>query len=800
LTIPGTDLLRRGLLVLLSAIIVARPLVRGEDPGLLSDFSDAGGMALTLLAFLGCAGWAGWRLWSRQPVLYVGLVEGALFMLAALFVIGTAFAPYFRAAWLASWEWVGLLLTFFLVRQLAVRPEEQRGLMAVLLAGAVALSVQGLYQTVWEIPATARATNYRPEEYLEKQLKERLLQPTPLEKQQLLERLQRRQVHGPFFHPASLAACLALFLPMLAGAVLASRRGDTPGWLRAMVITFAVLALVVLLLTRCWSAVTAVGLVGLAMLVLCWPGRRGGVKVGLVLAMLLAAAGGYLLVRTRALAPDLERWRDVWPVSWRLIQERGLRGVGLSQFGFFYPRYMAETSGANQVNPGSGLLELWSEGGLAVVLVFAVAILLFFRAVRRWWKAAERRAGGVGPLSDAPVDSDHHSPQGANAPRSPEVADTTVVRWEYYIGGMVGIVLSFLLRAFGLSVEDLVNEAIAAALQSVAWFAAVAAYERIAWSENERVVSLTAGIAAMLLVLLVNAGVGFPSVVGLLWISIALVLAIVTPRPVEWLSRHRVAYMLPLPVLAAGAFCYFTFIFYSPSAGSHADWRVRYLEDYFHNQQIKAPEERKLADADRAGFIYVGIISPILRAEREDPGNVRLRVKLASWYGEMARYRDQRNLKGPNDLQWSRIWAEQARKANPEGRESYEVGYNVQRRLARAYIAEAEQNEKELRETKKLPVQRREQLKRLVSLNRTLTKSHSEQAAKILEPYVRRDPTNPDLHYHLAVALYSADKPDAARKEANDAFWLDNRVGAPRKLTHLQREQLMNWLGKESER
>src|SRR5262249_49367854 len=96
------------------------------------------------------------------------------------------------------------------------------------------------------------------------------------------------------------------------------------------------------------------------------------------------------------------------------------------------------------------------------------------------------------------------------------------------------------------------------------------------------------------------------------------------------------------------------------------------------------------------------------------------------------------------------------------------------------------------------PAQRREQLKRMVILKRTLAKSHSDEAAKILQEYVPRDRTNPTLHYHLAVALYSADKPDAARKEADEAFWLDKRVGAPRKLTVLQREQLMIWLGKES--
>jgi hypothetical protein len=872
-------MLRRGLLVLLSAVIVARPLVRGEDAGLVSDFSNPGHMTITLLAFIGCAGWAGWRLWARQPALHVGPIEGLLFILPLLFFIGSAFAPYHRAAWLASWEWVGLLLTVFLVRQLAVRPEEQRGLMAVLLAGAVALSVQGLYQTVWEIPATYRTMEnwpeddsahlktdsaagnltvrtraIQPDEYVDKYLDQRLLLATPLEKYELLQRVQRRQVHGPFFHPSSLAACLVLLLPMLFGAVIVARRDDYPGWLRTMAGVFASMSIVVLLLTRCWSAVAAVGLVGLVVVGLYWPARRGGLKVGLLGATLLAGVASYLLVRTGALAHDLARWREVWPTSWRVVQEYGQRGVGLSQFAFFYPRFMSETSGANQVNPGSAVLELWAEGGLAVLFVFVVAMVVFFVAVRRWWNAGvapvgfARRAGGIQPPISQPDFS-----------RLPGDAAPPPVRWEYYIGGMVGIVLAFLIRAFGLPVEDLASEAVAAGLQSIAWFAAVAIYERIAWSEKQRVACLTAGITAMLLTLMFNAGIGFPSVAGLFWIAVALVLAVVTPRPVEWLSRHQVAYLLPLPVFIAAAFCYFAFVFYPPSAGAAADRRVRYASDYLHAQLAKAPEERQLRD--HVGFIQQRILFPLLLADKEDPGNMRLRVELANWFGELDRLRNQSVSRQAVD------WAREARKANPEGREGFEVEADVRTRFARFQIVQAEnlekeagirftqtsgdalrraglpdmvleklrpmnsrefktpedflnelkkllsveefkrfqdplvsQAEKEFREAKKIPARQREKLKRDAAAKRIMANHHFEQAARALLDYVPRDPTSPALHYHIADALYSAGKIDEAREEIHKAFSLDGKVAPPRKLNDPQREQLAAWIRKESDR
>ncbi|HTU93139.1 MAG TPA: hypothetical protein VMF69_23875, partial [Gemmataceae bacterium] len=58
-------LLRRLLLVLATALIVARPLVIGEDAGLSSNLADPWGMVLTLLWLLAAAGWAAWRFWLR---------------------------------------------------------------------------------------------------------------------------------------------------------------------------------------------------------------------------------------------------------------------------------------------------------------------------------------------------------------------------------------------------------------------------------------------------------------------------------------------------------------------------------------------------------------------------------------------------------------------------------------------------------------------------------------------------------------------------------------------------------------
>src|SRR4029077_16904927 len=89
---PGTgpELLRRYLLGLLTALIVARPFVLGEDPGILAPLTDTSNLVLTLLWMVAAVGWAAWRAWSRQGAWYGGLVEAGLLATVVLVFVGAA--------------------------------------------------------------------------------------------------------------------------------------------------------------------------------------------------------------------------------------------------------------------------------------------------------------------------------------------------------------------------------------------------------------------------------------------------------------------------------------------------------------------------------------------------------------------------------------------------------------------------------------------------------------------------------------------------------------------------------------
>jgi hypothetical protein len=149
---PGPELLRRGLLSFITALVVARPFVPGEDPGRTLLDTGAGNQVLTFLWLLALVGWAAWRAWSQYGTWHGSLVEVALLAVAVLSFISARDAAAFKhPAWLLAWEWFGLFTAFFLVRQLVRTPRENQGLFAAILATGVCLSAYAVYQ--WFSPA-----------------------------------------------------------------------------------------------------------------------------------------------------------------------------------------------------------------------------------------------------------------------------------------------------------------------------------------------------------------------------------------------------------------------------------------------------------------------------------------------------------------------------------------------------------------------------------------------------------------------------------------------------------------------
>jgi hypothetical protein len=114
------ELYRRVVVLFVTGLIVARPLVLGEDPGLLDPLSDPGSLLLVLLWLVASVLWCVWRAWSVESFWHGGRVELALLALVGVqFVSAGVAAQYKHPAWLVAWEWLVVLIAFVLVRQLA---------------------------------------------------------------------------------------------------------------------------------------------------------------------------------------------------------------------------------------------------------------------------------------------------------------------------------------------------------------------------------------------------------------------------------------------------------------------------------------------------------------------------------------------------------------------------------------------------------------------------------------------------------------------------------------------------------
>ena len=134
---------RRVLLGASTALLTARMLAPGEDPGLLQNTS--GPTNLLLPAFLA----AGRRRSGRLAgVVAPGrlarrLGRGGPARRRRPGLCRAESAVYKHPARLIAWEWLTFFILVCLVRQLAVSPGDQQALFAVFLAGAAALSAAG---------------------------------------------------------------------------------------------------------------------------------------------------------------------------------------------------------------------------------------------------------------------------------------------------------------------------------------------------------------------------------------------------------------------------------------------------------------------------------------------------------------------------------------------------------------------------------------------------------------------------------------------------------------------------------
>jgi hypothetical protein len=563
-------------------------------------------------------------------------------------------------------------------------------------------------------------------------------------------RIDMRNAFATFAHPNAFAGYLALLLPALVGwAGAAAWRGPSAWQGRLAGVCVATMG-VALWLTHSRGALLGTGIALTLLAAFLWrePLRRHRLAVlGLVvlagLALLVfAGLGGLTGKDTRTAGYRL----DYWAATWAMIRDHPWLGVGPGNFGRAYPGYMLETAFEKVQDPHNFLLEIWSTAGLFALLALLTAFAALAWHTRSAWRL---------PASAQPDPA-----QAAFDPTN---------RWAFYLGGMAGLLLGFLLRASDLSGDAILVEGVNAGGRSLVWFAAFALLDGIPWGGPARVVALLAGLLALLVNLLVSGGISLPSVALPLWVVAALALNGIQTPPVLWEPRHWLTRWAPVPLAAAVALTFVVLVL-QPVTGSatlartardHVPLIVPRLRSA-HDRLAKeaSPDLKRRALAALAPPLRANLIEPLEQAAALDPGAPGPLTELATWYTELWKL-DPGN---PEPRQKALAALAQAQRLDPQGKENYLIEAIVHREFAQA--------------------------------DKPRAVEHHARAASALRGALRADPTEARLWFELAEALDKAAQPVERRRAAEEALRLDALATQPsRKLDDRQREQVRNWTG-----
>ncbi|HEX3727176.1 MAG TPA: O-antigen ligase family protein [Pirellulales bacterium] len=565
--VPAPEWARPALLGALATLVVARPLLPSEGVSWLGD-----GQPFDLLWLLLAVCYLLWITFSGGPVRRWNAVDVAVGAFFALCVLSSVAGGRFgnpRTVMNMLWESVSMALVFMLVRQLLRREAEERAVVALMIALAVAMTGSGFYQVFVSLPADRAAYAADPDAVLRSA--GQWFPPGSPERTAFEYRLQSTEPLATFALTNSLAGFLTPWLVAALGIALGtllrrrepattagdgtSRRWSAPA--RSLGLGACIVAMTAcLVLTKSRSAYAAL-IVGIALLPWCGAGYRRVVNwklvVGVVAALtaIIVAAvavrgldAPVLTEATKSLGYRLEYWR----ATLAMIAQHPWLGVGPGNFQDFYTQYKLPEASEEIRDPHNFLLEVWASSGTFALLALCVALGGLAWRAWRW-----------------PVQVNVES-----ISREPATSRATV----FLLTGLAaGFVLAFL-------VAPLVGMAFSEG-QGIGGLA-LAAVALVVWWPWVRVGQLpprlpAIALAALAINLLAAGGIAYPGVATSFWVLAALVLNRTDPRwepatalpanlPHGIRARLPRAALLVLVCLAALACYWFS---YGPVVRSH---------------------------------------------------------------------------------------------------------------------------------------------------------------------------------------------------------------------------------------
>lgn len=527
----GPDRLRPWLLAGAAALYVARPLLPSESAAASGD-----GLPLVMLWFWLALVWLLWSAARGKLAIRLHWTDGALLVLAGWYAVACIVGAQNNAARPCInmlWEWLALLLGYFLVRQWIATAHECRAMLAVMIALAVVESGYGLHQYAVSLPQSREEYKKDPDAVLRKN--HVWSPPNSPQRKRYEDRLAATEPFASFELANSLAGLLAPWLIVVLGVALTAFRlkdgtrqingppahgemlrnasSELKSQFVLLTLLCAVPILVCLMLTKSRSAwiACACGVVALA-----WLNRRllrlrwmKGMVLGLVvlLAVLIAVLTGRgaldLEVITEA-GKSLGYRGQYWQATWGMIRDHFWLGCGPANFQDYYTQYKLPEASEEIRDPHNFLFEIWATAGTPAIL--ALVVLL---AGVGWkvWRSREN--------SSMLTDVDGSKQLGHSQPGGLLI---------FLIAAEAGLLLAYTIEVMFSAKPPL--EIVAALAGGICMFSA-AIMLTSPWVHAGFLPRLLPGIAAVVLLINLSAagGISFPGIAGSLWLLLAVALA-----------------------------------------------------------------------------------------------------------------------------------------------------------------------------------------------------------------------------------------------------------------------------------
>jgi hypothetical protein len=531
------DRWRPWLLAGVIALLAARLLFPSESAAAQGD-----GLTLVMLWLALGVIWLLGGIGRKSTSLRFGPVDATVLVLAAWNCFAAAYAVRYgspRPALNMLWEWVGVGMMFFLLRQLIHDAGTARAVLAAMVAVMAAISVYGIYQRAIELPALKQQFDADPDAMLHENGYD--YPPGDSLREQIVNRMKNPQPFGTFALTNSLAAALAPWLvaSLWIAAAAWQRRRQAVAWL----ICIAPIALCLLLTkSRSGYIAAAVGILwlGFKRLPAAW-------TRAIVLTALLGVAAMFSFSNA---AKSLSFRVQYWQATLRMIADRPLMGCGPGNFQDVYTQYKLPDASEEVSDPHDFLLEIWATAGTPAILALMTVLVLFARhgAANGLWRGAGTsefvaRDGELGApaqrVGAGPPIHGSGGPALAKAPWShPTAAPGSPPNdWKFVLAGLVGgFLLSIPLGQMSSATPN-IAAAIIGLPVGVACFLLL-----LPWVREGFFPPVVAGVAVVVLLvdLLTTGGIGIPAVAQSLWVFIALGLSQVSPLPYTGEGGHHV--------------------------------------------------------------------------------------------------------------------------------------------------------------------------------------------------------------------------------------------------------------------